>query len=79
NLPQWIKANWPKEACWDVDGLLGKSGASSLTGWQLPHAVEKKASASRVTRVRRLDAMADWRVARKESAAAWKLWLLAWC
>ncbi|HFT7042638.1 TPA: hypothetical protein ACGRRP_001037 [Enterobacter hormaechei] len=31
------------------------------------------------TRVRRLDAMADWRVARRESAAAWKPWLLAWC
>ncbi|BDI04059.1 hypothetical protein CATMQ487_10290 [Sphaerotilus microaerophilus] len=41
-MPQWIKANWPKEACWDMDGLLGEAGALSLTGWQLPHAVEKK-------------------------------------
>ena len=29
--------------------------------------------------IQNFDAMADWRVARKESAAAWKLWLLAWC
>ncbi|MFP9230720.1 hypothetical protein A0E43_18390 [Pectobacterium cacticida] len=52
--------------------LLEEREALSLAGWQLPHAVEKKASTPQVACVRRLDAIADWWVARGEPRGSLK-------
>src|SRR3989344_1294325 len=63
-------------------GLLGhgwapwKSGALSLTGWQLPHAVEKKHQRLGDARPRN-GCDADWCVARGEPRGSLKPWLLA--
>lgn len=61
-------------AAQDAESVAG----TQHVGTQIPLALGVVQAFARAV-AKPLDAMADWRVARKNSAAAWKPWLLEWC